>query len=205
MQCHVIHRAGLAARPIVFLHGSGQNETTLMALAQMAASHHPAIFLRGALEWESGYAFFRRHPDRTLDMADLEQRIIEIAEFIIDQRRIGALRSSPVLVGYSNGAIMAEALIRTMPERFAGAVLLRPLSPDLAGDKKKLHGKPILLMPATDDDRRAPQDAELASELLIGLGADVEIVAHAGGHQLGDKEPERIGAWLQKHFEKIAA
>ncbi|WP_313760629.1 hypothetical protein [Rhizobium sp.] len=57
--------------PFLLLHGSNRDETELPPRAETAAPGWPYLSLRGPIPWESGYAFFRRNPDRTLDHADL--------------------------------------------------------------------------------------------------------------------------------------
>jgi phospholipase/carboxylesterase len=197
---HLIHRAGASARPVIFLHGSGGCENDLIDLAEAVAPAHPAIFLRGTLPWEDGYAFFRRAADRSLDLVDLDQRAAALVEFIAGLKRARTLAMAPVLIGYSNGAIMAETLLRRMPGKIAGVVLIRPLSPALPDANPDLTGKPILLTAGTHDERRNPRDAEIAAERLGALGADVELKIYAAGHQVAADETRDMAGWLASHF-----
>jgi phospholipase/carboxylesterase len=64
----------------------------------------------------------------------------------------------PVLVGYSNGAILAAAAALQAPGLSSGAVLLRPLSPREKARFPPLRGYPVLLLGGTSDDRRDPAD-----------------------------------------------
>jgi phospholipase/carboxylesterase len=197
---HLIHRAGASARPTIFLHGSGGSETDLIDLAEVVAPDRPAIFLRGTLPWEDGYAFSRRAPDRSLDLADLDARTEGLAEFLTGLKRARTLAMAPVLVGYSNGAIMAETLLRRMPAQMAGAVLIRPLSPDLPSADADLSGKPVLITAGSHDERRNADDAAVAAERLRARGADVELRTYPAGHAVIADERRDIAAWLAGHF-----
>jgi phospholipase/carboxylesterase len=197
---HVIRRAGSSKRPVVFLHGSGQDETSMEVLADRVAPDHPAILLRGAVMWEDGYAFFRRRPDRSLDLHDLAQQVASFQMFLAGLKRARSITRRPVLVGYSNGAIMAESLLRACPAAFAGAALIRPLSPDLRDTASDLSGKPALILAAAQDERRAQGDAELSRERLAVAGALVEYVESPVGHKLEDDEAYRLAAWISAHF-----
>jgi phospholipase/carboxylesterase len=197
---HVIRHAGLSTRPAIFLHGSGGDETDLMELADRIAPRRPTIFLRGTLPWEEGYAFFRRYPDRSLDLVDLEDRAAEIGVFLSALKQARTLALSPILIGYSNGAVMAEALLRRMPRRFSGAVLMRPLSPDLAVVDIDLSGKPVLLTAGDKDERRAPEDAPTTAARLRALGAHAVLRNYPIGHALSADETTDIASWLAARF-----
>lgn len=197
---HVIRRAGSPKRPVIFLHGSGQDEASLDALSAHIAPDRPAILPRGAVMWEDGYAFFRRRADRSLDLDDLQQQRATFLMFLASLKRARSLTRRPVLVGYSNGAIMAESLLRGRPDLFAGAALIRPLSPDLQDPTEDLHGKPVLILAALQDERRAQGDADLSRERLACAGARVDIVQSPVGHALSDGEASRLAIWLNEHF-----
>ena len=51
---------------------------------------------------------------------------------------------APIAIGFSNGAIMAAALLLTRPSLLAGAILFRPLSPFANDLPNRLDGKSAL-------------------------------------------------------------
>jgi phospholipase/carboxylesterase len=197
---HVIRRAGSSKRPAIFLHGSAQDETTLETLAAQVAPDRPAILPRGSVTWEDGFAFFRRHPDRSLDLDDLAQQVAAFQIFVASLKRARSITRRPVLVGYSNGAIMAESVLRACPEIFAGAALIRPLSPDLKGEPSDLSGKPVLILAAAKHERRARGDAEMSGRRLVSAGGAVEFIESPVGHAFDDDEAQRLAAWIATHF-----
>src|SRR5262245_47905998 len=101
----------------------------MVPLAAELSPRSTAIAVRGAIPWEGGYAFFRRFADRSIDEESILRQAPILAAFMVDVGGQYCLRQRPILVGFSNGAIMAAALIWIYPDLAAGAVLLRPLSP----------------------------------------------------------------------------
>ncbi len=176
--------ASSGSSPLVLLHGSGACETFLMEFARSVAPDRVPFAVRGPVPWEDGYAFFRRHPDRTLDQADLAARCSAFCGFLSHLKAAGHTR--PILVGYSNGAIMAAAAAVQAPELSSGAILLRPLSPCAESEFPPLQGYPVLLLGAAMDERRAPSDAPHLAEQFRRSGAVVAVHVLQPGHGLDE-------------------
>lgn len=192
--------------PLVLLHGSGQDETALQELGGHVSTGAPTVRLRGSVAWEGGFAFFRRNPDRSLDLADLKHQVDKLAVLL---ENLGSLFAGrlPVLVGYSNGAIAAAALVRHRPELTAGAILLRSLSPDPSSAFPPLPDYPVLILTGATDNRRAPGDGAILAAQFHQAGATVEHHVLPCGHewQASGAEFAIIAAWLQHRPPKRAA
>jgi phospholipase/carboxylesterase len=176
-------RVGVASSqssPLVLLHGSGSSETFLVEFARSIAPDRVALALRGQVPWDGGYAFFRRNPDRTLDQADLAARCSAFCCFLSHLNEAGHQR--PLLVGYSNGGIMAAAAVVRAPELSAGAILLRPLSPCAESSFPPLQGYPVLLLGGAMDERRNPSDTPHLAEQFRQSGALVTAHLLQAGH-----------------------
>lgn len=198
---YVEARTGLEAVPVLALHGSGGSEDDLLPLAAAAAPDRPLVAVRGGVDWEGGYAFFRRHPDRTLDVDDLDRQTSALCRFIASALSSGLLSQPPVLLGYSNGAIMAASILRHAPQLAAACVLLRPLTPAPDATFPALRSKRILILSADGDSRRRPDDAMLMTQQLLASGASVEAHCRATGHGIHADEPGMIRDWLQASSE----
>jgi phospholipase/carboxylesterase len=172
--------ASFQSSPLVLLHGSGSSETFLVKFARSIAPDRVAFALRGQVPWEGGYAFFRRNPDRTLDQVDLAARCSEFCGFLGHLNAAGHQR--PLLVGYSNGAIMAAAAAVRAPELSTGAILLRPLSPCAESSFPPLQGYPVLLLGGAMDERRKPSDTPHLAEQFRLSGALVTAHLLQAGH-----------------------
>ncbi|ONG47357.1 hypothetical protein BKE38_23820 [Pseudoroseomonas deserti] len=190
-------RAGAVAggrAPLVLLHGSGGSEDSLRGFAQAVAPDRPHLALRGPLDWEGGHAFFRRNPDRTLDRADLAAQAGQLCGFLAALVVEG--HPPPLLLGYSNGAIMATAALLRGAGLSAGAVLLRPLSPCAGEALPPLDGYPALLLGAVADARRDPGDTPQLAGQLLQAGALVTARLLPGGHALGEADAQLTRGWL---------
>lgn len=172
--------SGTADCVVVLLHGSGRDENDLLAFGRAVFPNTVLYALRGTVPWESGYAFFRRKPDRQIDVDDLKAqatRLCMFIDFVI--RQTG---QTPFLVGYSNGAIMAAEVLCQNGSLARGAILLRPLSPRRHEELPSLSGFPVLLLAAKHDERRAENDARDLADQFTSAGADVRLEMLEGGH-----------------------
>jgi phospholipase/carboxylesterase len=107
------------------------------------------------------------------------------------------LSRPPILLGFSNGAIMASSILLQRPNLVAGAVLIRPLSPAPQATYPQLTGKRILILAGKHDPRRVPQDAVRVREQFEASGAEVRAYVLPTGHGLHETEPALIRDWLQ--------
>jgi phospholipase/carboxylesterase len=182
--------------PLILFHGSGRREDDLVDFAAAAAPARRVIAVRGGVPHDGGFAFFRRNPDRSLDQGEVGRAAIQLADFVRIVGRAGG--RAPVLVGYSNGAIAAAALLAAAPGECAGAVLMRPLSAFPDAIPADLSGHSALLIAGAHDDRRAPGDVLLLEAQLRAAGADVSAHVLDCGHGWdpagGDVELTR--SWL---------
>ncbi len=190
-----------STRPLlVLLHGSGRDEQDMVPLAAELSPQSTAIAVRGAIPWEEGYAFFRRFEDRSIDERSILAQVPILAEFIVGVGAQYNLRKRPILVGFSNGAIMAAALISIYPDLAAGAVLLRPLSPFATPASTRLPGTPVLIIDGSKDDRRMPDDGRRLAKHLKDAGAAVTHHQLPAGHTMTEADCALVREWLVAHF-----
>ncbi|MCZ4430801.1 alpha/beta hydrolase [Agrobacterium sp. SOY23] len=196
------YRLDISARmpdcAIVLLHGSGRTEDDLVSFGRAVFPKGVLYAPRGAVPWENGFAFFHRTPDRQLDLDDLKHQATRLRRFIAFVAQQTGQR--PILVGYSNGAIMAAETICQDRHLSKGAILLRPLSPRKEQRLPNLAGYPILLLAGARDDRRHPSDAPHLAEQLASAGADVVLETIDTGHGWAeDAAEERLSRqWLAR-------
>ncbi|WP_174020085.1 alpha/beta hydrolase [Agrobacterium fabrum] len=172
--------AGTPDCAIVLLHGSGRTEDDLISFGRAVFPTGALYAPRGAVAWENGFAFFRRKPDRELDIDDLKHQATRLCHFVAFVFQQTGRR--PILVGYSNGAIIAVETICQAHHLSKGAILLRPLSPRKDQSLPNLAGYPVLLLTGASDDRRHPSDAPHLAEQLASAGADAVLETINTGH-----------------------
>lgn len=185
-----------AAPALLLLHGSNGGERDLLGLAGGIAPGAARLALRGDVAMRPGFAFFKRFPDRRIDVEDLRSRTARLARFIrLASERAGS-HAKPVALGYSNGAVMATALLLDAPGTLAGAILLRPLLPFEPSGRHLLSGLPVLIIDGLDDARRAPGDGLLVAEALRRAGAVVRHETSRSGHAVGPDDVRIARAWV---------
>jgi phospholipase/carboxylesterase len=186
----------LGRSPMVMLHGSGGDEHDLVPLAAELAPGAPTLAIRGTVAIDGGFAFFHRNSDRSIDEADVAARVPALAEFIKNAGAEHRFTNSPVAVGFSNGAIMAAALLLTHPTLFSSAILLRPLSPFSQDRSARLDGTPVLIIDGEKDSRRSPGDGARLAERLTRVGAAVTHRVLPVGHSITDIDARIARDWL---------
>lgn len=185
-----------AGPPLVLLHGSFGTETDLLPLAQRIAPGRSRLGVRGTVALNHGYAFFRRHPDRRVDEPDLTSRLPLVREVLHDLGDQSRLTRPPVVVGFSNGAVMAAALVATCPELLAGAVLFRPLPPFATDDSYAPGTVPTLIIDGAQDARRSASDGPRLADQLHRAGSTVTHRVLSAGHAITTDDEAIARDWL---------
>ncbi len=194
--CFLPGTASIGA-PLVLLHGSGGNEFDLMPVASALAPKAAKLGIRGTVALEEGYAFFHRFPDRRVDEADIEAKAPALAEFIEASCARYNVARRPIAIGFSNGAIMAAALLLAHPGLLAGAILFRPLSPFTHDLPHRLDSTPVLLIDGEKDSRRSPGDGLQLAERLVHAGALVTQHVLPVGHSITAEDTRIAREWLR--------
>jgi phospholipase/carboxylesterase len=188
---------GTDGAPLVLLHGSGGNECDLMPLASELAPNAPKLGIRGTVAIDGGYAFFDRFPDRRVDEADIEAKAPVLAEFIEASCARHTFAGRPMAIGFSNGAIMAAALLLAHPGLLAAAILFRPLSPFTHDLPHRLDSTPALIIDGERDGRRSPGDGLRLAERLVRAGALVTHHVLPAGHSITAEDKRIASEWLR--------
>lgn len=185
------------AAPLVLLHGSGGDECDLLPVASELAPMAPKLGIRGSVAIDEGYAFFHRFPDRRVDEADIEAKAPVLAAFIEASRGRYNVARHPVAIGFSNGAIMAAALLLAHPGLLAGAILFRPLSPFTHDLPNRLNRTPVLIIDGEKDSRRSLGDGLRLAERLVRAGASVTHHVLPVGHAITAEDKRIAREWLR--------
>ncbi len=185
------------AAPLVLLHGSDGTDADLLPLANELAPGATNLAIRGAVATCRGFAYFQRLPDRQIDQADIARRTPVLANFIQTSCAAHGLTRRPVAISFSNGAIMAAALLMTHPDLLAGAILFRPLSPFASDVPDRLDGTPVLIIAGEHDTRRSPGDGQRLAQQLRHSGALVTHHLLPVGHPLTTQDEEIAREWLR--------
>jgi phospholipase/carboxylesterase len=168
-----------------------------MPLADELAPKAAKLGICGTFAIDGGYAFFRRFPDRRVDEADIAAKAPVVADFIETYCARYNFAGRPVAIGFSNGAIMAAALLLAHPGLLAGAILFRPLCPFTHDLPHRLDSTPVLIIDGEKDSRRSPGDGLRLAERLVRAGALVTHHVLPVGHAITAEDKRIASEWLR--------
>ncbi|WP_410216679.1 VOC family protein [Paracoccus sp. (in: a-proteobacteria)] len=182
---------------ILLLHGTGGSESDLMPLAHRIVPRATLLGVRGRSVEEGVARFFRRLSMDRFDQDDIRSEAAAFAAFW--DGALSAYDLDPArltVLGYSNGANFAGAVMALYPRMIRRAVLMRPmpvLDPLPAAD---LAGVSVLTLRGAADPygRYAPA----LTDWLHVSGAEVEAKVIAAGHELSTDDLTEAAAWLHK-------
>lgn len=194
----VVPSAPISGPTWVVLHGSDGSESDLLPFAERLAPGAVKVAPRGTVETPEGYAFFRRAADRTIDEADLRARVEPLVTRIRAAHAAHSEDDPVVVLGFSNGAVMATALVELHPELFTAAVLARAQPPFRDVAPLALPAIPVLVLDGRDDTRRSPADGRAVATRLREAGARVTDVVLPVAHGMTAADESSIGAWLAR-------
>lgn len=186
-------------RTLVLLHGTGGDARSFAGIARAVAPGARAVSLQGDVLEHGMPRFFRRLREGVYDMDDLARAVTKLAA--AGPEAIEAAGRDPaqaVYLGFSNGANLIAATLLAHPEAVVRAVLMHPLIPFEISEEVDLAGVEILITAGRQDPIAPWALTERLVEGLRRAGADVQLAATPGGHDVGDAEITAIRGWLDR-------
>jgi len=185
-----------AGRPaVLLLHGTGGDENDLLLLGRTVAPGSALISPRGQVLENGAPRFFRRLAEGVFDEADVRHRANALADFVAQAGEAYGF-TSPIALGFSNGANIAAAVLMLRPEALAGAVLLRAMVPLPESPAAGLEGKPVLIISGAADPIVPAENAARLAALLAAAGASVSHEILPAGHNLSQSDVALAKAWI---------
>jgi len=194
---------------ILTLHGRGANAFDLLGLAPyLCNGKFLMICPQGPLETPIGpgafgYAWYPMSmggpPDigAILSSRDKLQIFLDecLARYPIDTKKL-------VVLGFSQGGVMAYSLALSNPERFAAVAVLsswlpKELMPELA-IKEAVQSLPTLVQHGTQDQMIEVQRARDSVEQLRALRVPLTYREYDMGHEISGKSLSDLSAWLEE-------
>ncbi|RWQ65346.1 alpha/beta hydrolase [Mesorhizobium sp.] len=181
---------------LFLLHGSGVDETTLVALARQIAPRAVLVAVRGRIAQEDGFRWFARITPTRFEQESIRTEADAFAGFITEAaKRHGLDLSRTIFLGYSNGANLVSSLMLLHSGLIERAALLRPMPVLDDVPPADLSKARVLIIAGAADLTYAPFAPALVT-LLESHGAEVEAHIIASGHEIGDRDAEIIRQWL---------
>jgi predicted esterase len=187
-----------AQQTLLLLHGTGGDETDLLALGRQLVSDAALLSPRGKVLENGAPRYFRRLAEGVFDLEDLQARTHELADFIGAAAQHYGLAADRIrAVGYSNGANIAASMLLLRPHALAGAVLFRAMVPLVPETMPHLEGRTVFLAAGRRDPIVGPDEPERLRRLLDQAGAEVTLHWEQAGHGLTPGDIAAARAWLE--------
>jgi phospholipase/carboxylesterase len=200
-------RAGQPPHPILLLlHGRGSNEWDLLPIGQAVDPRFFVVSVRAPRRFYAGfdgegYAWYDSLAPGRPDPETFLQSLRQLSRFVdqlpeaypVDPTRL-------IPLGFSQGAMMSNALTLTAPDKLAGAVLLSGFQPSLdllEVCTEGLKGKSIFAAHGLYDGVLGVEMGRAVRDTLTGLQTDLTYREYPIEHQIVPTELDDINTWLQ--------
>jgi phospholipase/carboxylesterase len=194
---------------LVLLHGVGSNELAMAGLTDAFDPRFIIVSARAPIE-VGPFAFAWLNVEFTahgpvIDEAEARAGWLGLGAFV--DEAVAAYDGDPrrvFVAGFSQGGIVALAMMLTAPERLAGVVCMSGRLPPevlphvVAPDR--LRGKPVLVVHGVDDDVLGVQLARGARAILEGLSVDLAYREFDLGHTTSPASLAVVSDWLTERL-----
>lgn len=178
-----------ADKTLFLLHGTGGSEHDLLPLMESLQGRYNLVGLRGNVLENGLRRFFVRTAMGVFDQVSIATETAKLAQFLQEWLLVTKQQANQLaFLGYSNGANMILATMLKYPELITNAVLWHGMLPSTAPADWNLSGSKVL---ATYGEQDMMITADHSRQMIAALqtaGATVEVVSHAGGHELRREE-----------------
>lgn len=200
MIVHHERRAAAAGRPtVLLLHGRGSHERDLLPLADALDPGLGFLAPRGPLAEGPGFAWFANVRIGIPVAADLDRRLAEVADWLRATAAQEGIALPLTAIGFSNGGMMAGALVARHPDLVDAAALLSsayPL-PEAVYSAGGLAGRPIFIGAGDGDSFHPLATLGAGRAAYAAAGADLAVFVYPGlGHGIAEQEVDDLRAWL---------
>ncbi|WP_107924643.1 alpha/beta hydrolase [Lysinibacillus parviboronicapiens] len=192
--------------PAIFLlHGMGSNEDDLPQLVQNFQEQCHIFSLRGPITQKPGYAFFTIQEIGQPDRAIFDQVLVALQRFMleaIDEYQIDPHKV--YVLGFSQGAILAQSLAFVMGNLIRGVVALSGYIPKFVTEEYAI--RPVnhlqIFISHGDYDYVIPSQWGIESkELFEQFGAQVTFKQYPDGHGVTPENMQDIGIFLAQELQ----
>jgi phospholipase/carboxylesterase len=208
---HAVHvPAGDAPFPtVIALHGWGANAHDLLGLAPLLHGGRALVLCpEGPVAFEiqpgvEGHGWFPLSGGRPPDPEEFEEGVEALESFL--EHALAAFPVDPkktVLLGFSQGGVMAYRLALRDPGRWAGLIALSSWLPeelaDAAAGTPGLDALPTLVMHGTEDPMIPVARAHESRDRLLALGVPLVFREYSMGHEISPEALRDLVGWLDE-------
>lgn len=197
---HVVRRGTEPGVAIVVLHGWAESEQVMLRRVRDLDERLTVIVPRAPIELPRGNGWYWRREKLVADRSSFDVVVEQLGLFVASLPDTYGIDPSRLLVmGFSQGAVLAAALTRMQADRFAGTVCLSgpPLPIDLLYERPELMaGHPVFMAHGANDDIIPIVTGHRLRDLLIQRGADVEFREYGYKHEVTPEVIAAVNDWI---------
>ncbi|MBW2243616.1 MAG: dienelactone hydrolase family protein [Deltaproteobacteria bacterium] len=194
---------------ILMLHGWGANAHDLLGLAPVLHGGQALVLCpQGPVAFEIsqgmlGFGWWPITEDREIDPVAFDSASKAVESFLDEAgRRYPIDPRKTVVVGFSQGGVMAYDLVLRNPERFAGLVALSSWLPDHVEkgvpSQPGLENFPALLIHGTEDPMIPVERAQESRQKLLARGLNVHYREYEMQHEIRPEALRELVVWLEE-------
>lgn len=200
---------------VIALHGWGASAHDLIGLAPILHGGGALVLCpQGAVAFEItqgvlGFGWWPITESREMDPREFDRARQSLRKFI-DQAfaRYAIDRRKLVLMGFSQGGLMAYDLVLSEPERFAGLVALSAWLPEALDrtipQNEAAKNLPALVIHGTQDPMVPVAGAQESRQRLLARGLNVHYREYPMQHEINPDALRELVIWLEeKVFQLI--
>lgn len=182
---------------VIALHGRGDTAEGFAKLVERVGLPVRAIVVRGPLRWgpRDGRQWFDSDAGGS---GQLAERLDELATLIGRLRAAHPQAGKPVVMGFSQGGMLALQLLARRPELVAAVAALSASLPEESGNTVAGEPVPTLLTIGVRDEMVAPERTRAALASLQALGHKPKVVEFQGGHRVPGDVVEALRAFIEE-------
>ena len=196
--------SGMAPAPktespiVLLLHGYGSNEEDLPGLMQYLPDSLPWYSLRAPIDLGSGYFAWANRVTPGNPPADDVQLATQAIWHWVDANLDS--RAPLIVLGFSQGGLMATQLLRTRPDRLIATVILAgfTLAAQQPADERLAFEKPRVIYCRGLQDEVISAEAVQRTLTWLKTHTSAEVNSYDGlGHSIDERVMEDVADYLQ--------
>ena len=188
MLIHVKHD-GNKDKVIFMLHGTGGDENDLYQIARFISPTATIIGIRGSVQEQGMLRYFKRYPDGSFDLEDLEIQtnlLYNGMKELLNHYKLDENNAS--ILGYSNGANIAINIFKKFETKFKSAMLFHPSSVREGVEVQNQTQLKVFTTTGLRDPFISQKQFEALNNEFEEKKIEVSAIKHSSGHQLITEE-----------------
>lgn len=196
--------AGKNFPTIIALHGRGADENDLAPVVlALELSDIVLITPRAPFAFPyGGYAWYNPGQEALPDAETFRTSLALFRKFVGEVKAVYPVDSERlILLGFSQGTVMAYATALLDPSTFRGIAALSGYIPHRSGlplQLSKLTSFPVFISHGSNDTMMPVRLARESAELLKRAGADVTYYEYLMGHEVTEEVIHDLKKWMRK-------